>query len=785
LRIISKILLFLVFPIIVLAQSTEKPFSDRQYVIEDFSGGLDTKVSEYSLPNNQGDIAENIRYNTKLHSLSKREKVLKYGNTTAAESILGMHRLYLKDGTKVLIVNHGDEIEKGNDATGIFTNILNVSTGNYRWQWLTWNDVAIGTDGYNQPVKYDGSSGSATYLGTCLAKDSGEGDGGNGTYTYKVSFYTPSYEVAFNVSSNTIYVNNNTVNLTMIPIGPDSYGGESVQGRRIYRNKNGGSTWYLLSNGNISNNTDVILNDGDTDAVLTATTYPVTYTAKPPKGKLCVIHYNRLFLANDPANSPSRLYYGDDGSVDYFVPTDYYYDIRPDDGDRITFIKNLKGLLTVGKDNSIQKVYTDGSTPSSDWSVSDPFSNIGCKATYSVQETPVGIIYLGSGGIYRFDGQNVQLISEAVTPEINDISESNLDNCWGQYHKNSYYLSYPSKKSGSSTNNRILYYDLLARAFGIDLWNANCFVTFNSGTDWDSLYSGSSINGTVYSHNPTTNEIRHSKHSDFSGNFTHARYIPTGVGGDSGSPVIEISRTGTINELSGDIDNLTGTIDRDNLTGNYTSPGLNVGATSYDKLYWNEAFVSSGDDVTFRIRSNTTEAGLTTAAWSSEFTDPSGSDISSLTANTWMQYQFNMTTGDFSHSPTLYKANNYVVRISYLKLGAQAETSIPLHWRSGLLDLGAPGYRKSLKKFQSFHSGSSGNLTYTFTTLDFNQNTHKYDEVTDIFTINLADYPYYYSDYFTNGSLSGEFMRMDIQESSIDPLSIDKVILTMDGEPLQ
>jgi len=183
LRIISKILLFLVFPIIVLAQSTEKPFSDRQYVIEDFSGGLDTKVSEYSLPNNQGDIAENIRYNTKLHSLSKREKVLKYGNTTAAESILGMHRLYLKDGTKVLIVNHGDEIEKGNDATGIFTNILNVSTGNYRWQWLTWNDVAIGTDGYNQPVKYDGSSGSATYLGTCLAKDSGEGDGGNGTYT--------------------------------------------------------------------------------------------------------------------------------------------------------------------------------------------------------------------------------------------------------------------------------------------------------------------------------------------------------------------------------------------------------------------------------------------------------------------------------------------------------------------------------------------------------------------------------------------------------------------------
>ncbi len=751
-------------------------------VISDFSKGLNTKLSEYSLPANQGDIAENIRFSNKLGSLSKRDKIMVYGNASATEPILGMHRLYLKDGTKVLLVNHGDEIDKGNDANGTFTNILNVSVGNYRWQWLTWNDVGIGMDGYNQPVKYDGSSGSATYLGSCLATDSGTGNGGNGTYTYKVSFYTPSYEVAFNVPSNSIYVNNNTVNLTMIPVGPDNYGGESVQGRRVYRNQNGGSTWYLLSNGNISNNTDVSLSDGDVDAVLTATTYPVTYTATPPKGKLGVIHYNRLFVANDPSSSPSRLYYSDDGNLDYFVPIDYYQDIRPDDGDQITFIKNLKGLLTVGKENSIQKVYTDGASPSSDWTISDPFSNIGCRAMYSAQETPIGVIYLGSGGLYKFDGQSSQLISEAVTPEIDDISESNLANCWGQYHRNSYYLAYASKNTGSSINNRILYFDLLANAYSKDIWDANCFITFGSGTDWDCLYSGNSINGTVYSHNPTVNEVRHWRHSDFTGDFANSRYIPVDVGGNSNSPIIEIARNVTINNLPGIINDLTGPIDRGNLTGNYTSPSLNVGATTYDKLYWNEAFVASGDDVTFRIRSNTTSAGLATAPWSAEFSDPSGSDISALTANTWMQYQFNITTSDLTHSPTVYKANNYVVKVSYLKSGATAESAIPLHWRTGFMDFETPK-RKSFKKFYSFHSGTEGNLTYTLTALDFNQNTHQYEEVTDTFEIDLATYPYYYSEYFTNGSLCGQFLRMDIEESSNNPLSIDKVIINYDEEP--
>jgi hypothetical protein len=294
------------------------------------------------------------------------------------------------------------------------------------------------------------------------------------------------------------------------------------------------------------------------------------------------------------------------------------------------------------------------------------------------------------------------------------------------------------------------------------------------------LYSGSSTNGNVYAHDSQTHEIRHAKHSDFSGTFTDARYIPTDVGGDANYPVIEIARTETIDELTGTIDDMVGSIDRDSLTGSYVSPALYTGASSYDKLYWNESLLSAGDNVTIAVRSATSDTTISSASWSSEYSDPSGSDISAATADDWTQYRISLTTDDYDHSPNLY---NYV-RLTYFKEPSTSETSIPLHWRSGYLDLGVPAYRKTLRKFYCYHSGSSGTLSIKFTMLDYNTDTQKYDEVTDTFNIDLSVYPNFYTSYFTNGALSGELLRVDITNDDLNPLTIDRIIFVMDGEPL-
>jgi len=749
---------------------------DKIYKFEDFTRGLASKLSPINLPNKFGTVCENVRLGEELQSLTKRPEVVSYGSADITEAITGMSRIYLSDGTKTLVVTHGDEIEKGTDSTGAFATILALSTGDYRWQWVTWHNIGIGGDGYNQPVKYDGSSASATYLGSCLATDAGSGAGPSGTYTYKVTYYTSSYEIAFDQASNALAVTDNDIDLTMIPIAPTTYGGEDVVGRKIYRIKDGGTTYYLLSNGTIANNTASTLTDSDADGELSATVYPAapdaTYT--PPKGKLCLVHRNRLWIANNPTY-PSRIYYSEDGLHDVFYD-DSYYNIRQNDGDEITFIKNFKGILTVGKTNTIQKIYTERTDPSADWSISDPWSIYGCKAMYSAVVTPKGIFYLGEDGIYNFNGNSSSLISEAVTPEIADILPANRGDVWAEFHKGIYYLAYTSEESGASENNRILLLDTLSDSYSIDLLSVNAFCVFSSGTDWGVLYLGSSEDGNVYAYTKTDYEIVHKKHADFTGTWDDARYIPTGIpGGDADSPVLEIARIETIDELSGIINDLTGDINREDTDGSYISQALEVGASSYDKLYWNERFPTSGCNVTVNIRSASTAAGLT-GEWSSAFSDPTGSDISGETANTFVQYKINLSTTDIDYTPELYRADNYVVRLSYNKEGTTTETTVPFRWQSGWNDLGAPGQTKVLKKIYAvYDSESTGTLTLKFT---------NFEGDSDSFEIDLQEHPSSYAEYFANGAFNCDYVNLEISESSLNDLKIRALYVWYSEEPL-
>lgn len=600
-----SILITFILLVSTVSYSAETAQKGLVYVISDFSKGLNTKLSAFNLPPEQATIAENLRFNKSLKAISRRDSLNVYGNVGQFDPVTSLFRHYMRNGTKVLLATYKDEIVKGNDNAGTFTDILTVASGSHHFQWVTWHNIAIGTDGFNPPVKYDGTSNSATYLGSALAILHGSGSGpASGNYTYKVAFYTTTYTVLYNVPSNTITANGNDVDLSMIPIGPTTYGGEAVIGRKVYRTTSNTSTYKLLSNGTIADNFTLTLTDSDADAALGAAMPAGNATWTPPTGKFVLVQNNRLFFANDPNNSPSRVWYGEDGSNDNFINTSYL-DIRQNDGDAITFIKGNLGILTVGKNNTIQKIYIDGVDPVSSWSISDPFSYIGCQAPYSAVNTPTGIFYLAKDGIYRFNGQYSELISESVTPVISDIAPNSLENVWGVYHNNNYHMAYTSESSGEHFNNRVLVLDLLAKAYETDLLNIGVFTVFNSGNDSGVLFAGASDSGQVYAYAAQVNEIIHRKISDFLGLFDNMRVIPIEAGGDEDSPVIELSRTETINELIGTINSLTGTIDRQDHNGHYVSQPINISARAFQSLFWNQT-LPPGGTVSFQLRTSPT-----------------------------------------------------------------------------------------------------------------------------------------------------------------------------------
>lgn len=781
-RWICLLALFILIPTSSYSQDGGK---DQVFVLDDLSGGLNTKLSPLSLPKNQGDIVENLRFDAELKSITKRDKTILYGTASASEPITGAHRLYLSSGSKILLVNHGNKIDAGDDSDGTFPNILTVGTSDYRWQWLTWHDLAMGTDGYNQPVKTDGTD--ATYLGSCFAEDAEANAGPDGVYTYKVSYYTSTpvgYEVILDVVSNSVTVDDNDISLSMIPIAPDTYGGEDVVGRKIYRTKTGGSTYYLLSNGTIANNTDTTLTDSDADTdtdagtELSATEYPAgDATHTPPKGRHILVHNNRLWIASNPTY-PSRLYYSEDASPDVFLAT-AYFNIRPNDGDIITDVFNLLGKLCVSKNNTIQKVYTEGDTPSSDWAISDPFSFVGCQAPYSGVNTPIGRIYLANNGLYSFNGQYSELISDAVTPEIRDITPSNFANVWAAFYKNAYYMAYTSYKTGGSVNNRVLILDLLTKAYTIDTLSLNVLTVLSSGTDVEALYSGSSSSGKVYAHTETVREFVHNKHSDFTGTFDDMRYIPTSVGGDPESPILELAWTESIDEMTGTIDAVVGDINRPDTDGTYISQHLTLNASTFDKLYWNETIPGAGGDVTFVFRSGATTTACTSAGWyPTEYTNASGSDVSAATANTIVQYRASLSTDDIDYTPTLVNLNNYVVRLTFNTVGSTEETTIPIRFRTGWHDFGYPVQAKSLTKFYAYYETdpdiTSGTLNITI---------ENYEGEEETFEIDLFENPTHYVEFFTEGAFTGNLFRFDITESSLNSMTVKKIIIRYDVEP--
>lgn len=256
--------------------------------------------------------------------------------------------------------------------------------------------------------------------------------------------------------------------------------------------------------------TGIVSSEVLTSTDLTTYVYPTWTTvsggnnATPPKGSLLEICSERLFVSgNTTAGYQSDVYWSDDSNPDYFSPSALVL-VRPDDGDKVTFLKTFLGTLTIGKTNTIQKFYTEGN-PSVDWSLSNAFSFVGCPAPYTAAVTPLGIFYLGRHGLYRFSGQSSELISDSVTKEIDDISQVNIADCVGFYWNNEYHLAYASSSSSSATNNRVLVYDIVRNAYVVDTKNVNCFAAFGSGTDYGTLFSGSSTtDGYVFAHSPTT-----------------------------------------------------------------------------------------------------------------------------------------------------------------------------------------------------------------------------------------------------------------------------------------
>ena len=511
--------------------------SVEQFYIKDLPG-MNNQTETLDLKGQWVEKALNCRFEPKLGAIDKRSAVSYYNSTTTgSEAVTGLRRFYTSTGTTKWVMTTGTSCYVGTDATGTWTSIRDDLTTGKRMSYETYKDLLICSNGYDAIFCYDGSSDNVTWeLGSCKAVLGASGGSldASSTYSYKITFDDDA--VVNGAVSNTVTTDGTykRVSLTNIPLGP-----VGTTNRKIYRTEGNGSSYYLIDT--ISDNTTTTYTDNAADT--TTTPYPAV-TDSMPVGSILKVHRERLFISGDPTY-PNKIYYSNVYLPHYIQQTSNldYMEISPDDGDEISGIPIQLGTMLCIKKNTVRKLHitspTSGADPTT-WYADDPVAFTGSPAPWSITQTPYGVVFLGWGHWYLYDGAQLsQIIKEFDTSEILPATYSDTV---GFYHNGIFLAAYADNTIASQHHNRIMRYNFLRKKLSIDFWTsstltgANCFAAKTGDDETGDLFFGDSQLGYVVKARDAEIAYRLRTKSECIAGTTSDTF----VGGTENAPYIEI-----------------------------------------------------------------------------------------------------------------------------------------------------------------------------------------------------------------------------------------------------
>ena len=472
-------------------------------------GGMNNLVEQLDLQDNWVESAKNCRFEESPGVVDKRPPVTYFNSTTmgsGAYGVTGLYRFYsiLQNTNWVSI--HDTIAYVGTDTAGTWTSIRTGLTAGKRTSFVTYKDLCIASNGYDNPWVYDGATDNVTWeLGSCKAIVATASTGSLDTsaeYSYQVVITVSGADYICGAVSNVVNSGTAKANsLSQIPLGPTG-----TTARKVYRTDGGASpgthtNFKLLAT--ISDNTTVTYTDTIGDASLGAAVASVADDM--PKGAEIRMHRERMFMTRDP-NTPNRIYYSNAYFPHIIQQTTLldYMDINPDDNDEITGIPIQLGVMVCIKRNTIRRVHitspTSGADPSL-WYADDPISWNGCPAPWSIAQTPNGIVYLGWDHWYLFDGTGSQpIIDEFDTKEI--LPGRYFDTI-GHYHNGIMLAAYTDNTNANQYHDKMMQYNFKRKALSIDEWTSttvkgpNCFASKVGADETGDLYFGDSQLGSV------------------------------------------------------------------------------------------------------------------------------------------------------------------------------------------------------------------------------------------------------------------------------------------------
>ena len=289
----------------------------------------------------------------------------------------------------------------------------------------------------------------------------------SGAYQYKVTYLNSgTVESDAGPATATFTAASENAALTSIPVAPQSWG---VASRRIYRTKDGGTTFYRIAT--ISDNTTTTYEDGQGDDTLLVTEEPDDQGV-PPNYSALTYHQGRLFVVDPNTN---LVWYSEVGNPYVFKALSFRR-IGDTSGDVPFSIASYNGSVAIGCMNSMWLIYTPDATDTN-WADIRVVTPYGCMAPKSMFNYNNKLMFAASlngdfVGFAAMAGTDVDptvsivtraqfgsdLKSNVIERDMFLVPDAYQANISAFSHKNRAYITGPYGVA-QATNNRIWYLD--------------------------------------------------------------------------------------------------------------------------------------------------------------------------------------------------------------------------------------------------------------------------------------------------------------------------------------
>lgn len=184
--------------------------------------------------------------------------------------------------------------------------------------------------------------------------------------------------------------------------------------------------------------------------------------------KTCSTYSVYLVVANTIESSisfSSRVRWSDINNPDVF-PALNFWDVEPDDGDRIVSVISFDDSVYIFKKRSIYRMLVTGLDGPDAFVIRPVVRNIGAWSKNSVRVIPnVGIAFLAQNTLYVLNDSGLEPIGDPIQRTFDSINRTQWGNAVAAVYPKRYQYWISVATASATSNNTILVYDYIQKAW--------------------------------------------------------------------------------------------------------------------------------------------------------------------------------------------------------------------------------------------------------------------------------------------------------------------------------